>query len=60
MATIDTNGDINVTGSIKVNGVQVGATGPAGPQGETGPAGPNGADAVYDTAQAVISMQVFS
>lgn len=33
VATINTNGDINVTGSIKVNGVQVGATGPAGPTG---------------------------
>ena len=35
----------------------IGATGPTGP---TGPAGSTGSDAVYDSDQAVISMQVFS
>ncbi len=33
---------VNIIGSLQVNGVPVGATGPAGPTGLTGPAGPTG------------------
>lgn len=51
-----------VSGSSGETGPQgpAGATGPQGPQGETGPAGTNGQDAIYDSDQAIISVQVFN
>ena len=44
---------------VMVNVGPTGATGPTGPQGVAGATGSAGLDAVYDAAQAVISMRVF-
>jgi len=57
-----TPGPAGATGPTGPTGT-TGATGPTGPTGTTGAtgaAGSNGADAIYDTDQAVISMQVFA
>jgi hypothetical protein len=55
-------GPTGPTGAASTVAGPTGATGPTGPTGSTGPTGPtgvSGANAIYDTDQAVISMQVF-